>query len=217
MILQDDSEMVQWADFAPEVIVALKDVPQDMAENYIRQSAIDLAERSQVLIREVDILMQGCVTEYPIDLPTCERVVSIQQVCANQTNACACKPSVRVSTSARCAVNTGIGMTTVWFSQAPDRMHVENAIDGTTIRLRVAVAPRRDSCEVAKLFYEVYHEAVVDGALARLLKIKSASWYDPQLSMSYKADATAGITASGIDRLTGGVRGPFPMRGRRII
>jgi hypothetical protein len=219
----DDFETVCWDAFAPEVAVAFEGIPQSMALNYIRQAAIDLAEKSQVLVRELDVPLQPCVTEYLLEVPTCERIVSVQSVgIRGDAQGCPCargsrtgrwsawrchRESFRFEYPNRMTVNVG--------PHPPHDPHRPEELRPAWVR--VAVAPTRDSCDVNRRFYEVYHEAVVNGAIARLLLIPKTGWTNVSLAAVYEDKAKAAITAAGIDRMIGGMRGPFRMKSRRVI
>lgn len=207
MMLIEETAMVPWSHFMPEVVIGLGNLPSAMAESYIRQSAIDLAERSQALLRWVDITLQDCVSEYRIELPSCERVVSIQRFSAGGEGDRSCSVGAWFPCSAG----------RVRF-EWPDKLFYEGSGPReASLRVRVAVAPTRDSCEVDVRFYEQLHEAVVNGALARLYRLKKTDWYDPNLAEYHRKLAEGQITAAGLERLTQGQRGPFRMRGRRVV
>lgn len=206
----DVPDLIPLSDFLPEVAVMVDGAPSDMVESYIRQSAIDLAVRSQVLIRDVQIDVQAGVDEYPVRVGDQERVESLQYM-GRKPGACDCPYR------SPCGVPLMCGGTAQF--KAPDRVFISpkpKQDRKQALWVRVAVAPTRDACEVDRMLYEKYHEAVVNGALARMLVIKGMPWYDAALSTFYRDSAARDITAAGVDRLTGGRRGPFKMRGRRF-
>jgi hypothetical protein len=207
-------ETVPFSAFTPEVILATGDCPSEIAENYLRHAAIDFAERSQVLTRKFHVGFQACVPDYLIDPPACERIVSIQRVCFDGD----CADSAVVSHEP-CRLPCACGSSAVWF-EPPNIVNVTPAprsdYDGG-LWLRFSVAPLRDACEIDRLFYERYHEAIVHGALARLFGIKKTEWYDPQLATMHDVKYDDGVAAAGMDRLTGDTRGPFRMKHRRVV
>jgi hypothetical protein len=215
-VVFDPLETVALAEFAPEVTLAAKDCPPEIAENYLRHAAIDLAERSQAVVRALYVHVQACVNDYLLELPTCERIVSIQQICNHD----GCTPVVPTShgpCSLPCPLGCGASLAwfehpnVVYFSPAPAH-DLQDAF-----RVEVATAPERDACDVDRRYYERYHEAVVHGALARLLMLKGTEWYDPMLARDHRLQFDQQVSAAGMDRLTGGVRGPFRMVPRRIV
>lgn len=210
-------QMVSYADFVPEISLAVGDIPPPVAENYVRQACIAFCEQSQVLVRRVTIDTQACVTDYPIQLPTCERIVSIQRVCSG----------------GRCGTVSGTALThdpcelhgctvhgsSVWLVP-PDTLSLRPAPSTdqeAALWVEVAVAPLRDSCDADALLYERYHETIIDGTLARLYAAKTTPWHDRALAEYHRTLFNNGVAAAGLDRLTGGARGPFRFKPRRIV
>lgn len=207
----DIPEMVPLHEFAPEIMISTEGAPQDMVENYILHAAIDFAMRSQVLIRDVALDLQGGVEEYPVRVDERERVVSLQYM-GRKRGACDCPYR------AICGVPLKCGAVAQFVS--PDRVVVTPAPKSDQeqgLWVRVAVTPARDACEVDRRLYDDYHEGIVSGALARLLLLKGMPWYDAALSTFHRKLADNATTAAGIDRLTAGRRGPFRMNVRRIV
>jgi hypothetical protein len=215
-VVYDPLETVSLSDFTPEVVLAAKDCPHEIAENYLRHAAIDFAERSQVVVRALYVHVQACVNDYLLELPTCERIVSVQQVC----NRDGCQAIV-AATHGPCMLPCplGCGASVAWFRE-PNMIFFSPAPNHDlqdALKVDVATAPQRDACDLDRAYYEKYHEAVVHGALARLLMIKDSGWYDPNLARDHRVQSDQKISAAGMDRLTGGVRGPFRMVPRRIV
>ena len=206
-MLIEETPRVPWSHFIPEVAIGLGSVPDAMVENYVRQSAVDLAERSQALLRWVEVPLQECVTEYRIEVPHGERVVSVQRFRIGEAQDWPCA----MGTSAPCTAGR---LRFGW----PDKLFYEGfGLVDATLHVRVAVAPTRDSCEVDARFYEQFHEAVVNGALARLYRLRKTDWFDPNLAEYHRRLADGQITAAGLERLTQGQRGPFRMTTRRVL
>lgn len=58
----------------------------------------------------------------------------------------------------------------------------------TGLRGRIAVKPTRNATGVEEIFFERYQDAVIDGALGRLLTIRSAPWYQPDLAAYHESE-----------------------------
>lgn len=201
--------------FVHEIALALGDMPDGIAENFVRQAAIDFCERSQIIRRVVDIDLICGVSDYPILLPD-ERIVSIQRVCVGDR---CCAERAVLSASAPCETGCTFHGHSIWFVP-PDSLNIRPtpSVDrAKAIRVHVAVAPLRDACELDSVLYERYHETILDGALARLYLAKTTPWHDKELANLHKTQFDQGIAAAGLDRLTGDTRGPFKMAFRRII
>lgn len=209
-------QRTDFSDFAHEIKLAIGDVQDDLVANYVRQAIIDLCERSQVLVRAVDIDVQCGIEDYPIEVDEDERVVSIQRICVGTQE---CTSSVVLRSSEPCNTGCTIHSHAIWFVP-PDTLHIRpipKQDKESAIRVFVAVAPTRDACTVDRIFYERYHEAVINGALARLYLAKTTPWHDRQLAEYHRRLFDNGVASAGMDRLTGNMRGRIKMTPRRII
>lgn len=65
----------------------------------------------------------------------------------------------------------------------PERSYAAPGLAG-----EVALKPSRAATQVDSLFLENYQTVVVSGALARILMIKSGTWYDARLAGHYKSE-----------------------------
>ncbi|WP_147628828.1 hypothetical protein [Pelistega indica] len=208
--------MVSYSEFVPELKLALGDIPDDIAENYIREAVIAFCERSQVLVRKVEIDVQAGVGDYPIIPEGCEQIISLQRVCVGSH--CITDRKILLSFEP-CETGCTVHGHSVWFVP-PNTLNlrpIPTQDKAKAIIAFVAVSPSRDSCECDRIIYDRYHETVINGALARLYLAKTTPWHDRQLAEYHRTLFGAGVSAAGMDRLTGGVRGPFAMRARRII
>lgn len=194
----EDFPMVPLSKFTPEILLVNEKITSEIAEHYVREAAIEFMERSQVIVREVTVKTQACVEDYPLDLPTCERIVSIQASCGT-----------RLQRHKPCDIACGCTSRAAWFTDL-NTLHITGVqTDGDEITLRVAVAPTRDACEVAAELYERYYRGVVSGAI----QIMKSLTDDTSRLKAWEGS----IVGAGMDRLTGGLRGPFRFKGRRVL
>lgn len=209
-------QRIDFSAFNHEIKLAIGEAQEDLIANYVRQAIIDLCERSQVLVRAVSLDVQCGVEDYPIEVDEDERVVSIQRICVgNQT----CDSATVLRSTEPCETGCTFHSHAIWFVP-PDTLHVlpvPKEDKEAAIKVFVAVAPKRDACSVDSVFYERYHEAVINGALARLYLARATPWHDKQLAEYHRRLFDNGVAAAGMDRLTGHVRGRIKMVPRRII
>lgn len=196
----DYIETVPFSYFIDELML-LDGLPEKMAEDYIRTALIDFCTRSQVLRRSSSFCLIGCADEYALDIPDCERVVSIQDVCGGY----------RVLSHEPCETNCHGRY--VWFVP-PNNIKVSPVPteSGGEVRVVAAVTPTQDSCEVDKLVYERYRETVINKALSLLYLVKNARWFDANLAEYHNRLYREGLTQAGIDRIVGVRRGKFKMK-----
>jgi len=215
MIVYDPFETVPLSNFTPEVIVATGDIPSDMAESYIRQAVIDFAHRSQVVRRKLWVDLQACVGDYLIEPPKCEQIVSIQRICGGD----GCLSFTPIADEPCCAYLPCCGGGVVWFVP-PYTINIDPTPVNDVCRalfVDASVAPSRDACEVDRIYYDRFHEAIINGALYRLFLIKGTAWYDPNVALAYKGLYDTSVAAGGVERLMGFQRGRIKLHGARIV
>ena len=83
--------------------------------------------------------------------------------------------------------------------------------------MTIAVAPKRDACEVDEIMYERYLDAVVSGTLAELYKMANASWHNAALAQLRDAQYAQKVSGIGVDRVLGKSMGPFKLKPARIF
>lgn len=207
---------ISFSEFIPEIKLAIGEVQDDIVANYVRQAIIDLCERSQILRRTVTLDVQCGVEDYPIEVDEDERIVSIQRICVGNQE---CMRPTVLRVTEPCDTGCTLHSHTIWFVP-PDTLNIRPAPiqdRHNAIKVVVAVAPTRDACTADSVFYERYHETVINGALARLYLAKTTPWFEPNLAQYHKALYDQGVAAAGMDRLTGNKRGRIQMTPRRII
>lgn len=187
----DYVETVPLSYFIDELML-LDGIEQLMAEDYIRKAVIDFCIKTQIVRRTTEIELIACANEYILDIDDCERVVSIQEICGYE-----------VLKSAPCS-QPNCHSRVVWFVSPNNiKLNPTPVKSGDKVRVVVAVTPKQDCCEVDKLIYENYREAIIDKALAMLYRIKQARWFDLNLSQLHDRDYQRAITQAGADRLLG--------------
>lgn len=219
--------------FTPELILAVPQVPTDIAESYIRQSAIDLVEQSHCLKREIQIATQAGVSDYELSSGDGERVDRIDRVCdwlgrpytvlPNQP----CFPPCATRCVDFCAPgwNGGIGTfaplspVVVWFAQ-PNEFHV-NPCPQVDIdlgyRVEISVVPDRDACDLDELLYQKYQPAIVAGALAYLYEMPDKAWTNLALSVAKRKESNMKTARALGDAMTGVRQGFHRMTTARFV
>lgn len=159
--------------FMPFVMAACAELPEPMAQAYIRQACIDFCVRSGTLRRKSFISQQRNVKEYPVWPDACEEVVRVNEV--HVDSAC-----YRGGRNTCCFDHCGCR-----FTIAEGMLHISSAPQWDkpdSIEVRFVAKPARDACEVDATLYDDWHEAIVDGALAQLYLLPGYKWTSPQLA-----------------------------------
>ena len=218
-IVFDPYKKVPIGTFLPKIVYALSTpdggADTDALNSYVVDTIIDFANRTRILRREVRIKLQPCVDTYRVDPQDCVEIVALLRVCYPGH-------SVAITPREPCGRGCGVscGPTTVSLDD-DGVLHVypPPADMGTDdyMELVLAVAPKRDACEVDAVVYDKYAPVIVSGTLAELYKNGQAPWFNLTLAQMREAEYTRKLSAVGVDRILGLATGPFRLRGVRIL
>ncbi|SIO50538.1 hypothetical protein SAMN05444172_2578 [Burkholderia sp. GAS332] len=172
--MQNLIERVPLDVFMPFIMAGCPDLPESMAQAYIRQTCVDFCQRSGWLRRTSHIDQQLDVCDYPVWLDACEQIVRINEVHIDHT-------SYRGGRDSCCFDHCGARFTVrdgmLHMSDKPqrDKQHA--------IKVRFISAPTRDACEVDATLHHDWQEAIEDGALAKIYLLPGYRFTSPQLSI----------------------------------
>lgn len=236
MRLCDEPDKVPLDDFLPELRLIANGVPAEIAGGYIRHAAIEFAERSLTLKREVFVDLQCGVQEYLLEPPDEDvvRTVAIDWICDTQGRQHFLRPNEPCLLNCPCLCpgagelqplqQTGpFAMQTTWLPmwfRQPNSLIVQSRVqwDGQTgLRVKLSVAPKREACELDRLLFQRYFMGIVQGAAAYLLMQPKQDWSNPQLGAKYERDFKIAQARAATDALIGESRGPFRAHAQRIV
>lgn len=223
-------------EFLPELRLLVAGVPSEIAGAYIRHAAIEFAERSLVLKRELTIALQCGVQEYLLEPPDEDvvRTVAIDWVCDARGQRHFVRPTAPCMLDCPCtcpgACDAGpLAQTApwpmeaitlpVWFKQ-PNSLFVSRPVRAdfdTALRVTLSVAPKREACELDRVLFERYLMGLVAGAASYLLLQPKQTWYAPQLGAKMEKDFKIASTRAATDALLRESRGPFRAHAQRIV
>lgn len=228
-VLPELTEKVRLEVFLPEIRMLAPGCPDEIIASYVRQAAIELADKTLCLKREATLALQGGVREYLLEPDDCVRVVSIDWVCdargtrhfpkPHQPCVVPCAAGACWPTCQGAEFNPFEGYQWVTFKQPNSFiLSFEPKVDmGVGMLVRMSVAPKRDACDIDELLYEKYAQDIHAGAAAFLLMMQNQPWYQPQMaSILQKRWLTAQSKIAG-DALVQESRGPFQMKAQRIV
>lgn len=228
MKLIDSIPKVNIERFLPEVRMLAPGCPDEVIGSYVRQAAIEIADRTLALKRHVQVALQIGVRTYLVEPDDCTRVVSMDWVCDFRGRRHFPKPNAPcvVPCASVCApycqwgsFNPFEGYNWISFRQ-PNIVEVSWLPDcdvavGASIRL--SVAPKRDACELDELLYEKYAQDVHIGAAKFLLAMQSQPWYQPQMAAKYEKDWAKILAKIATDAIMQESRGPNQATAQRIV
>lgn len=191
-----DIEFIGLEEFLPRVSLVAKGVPDDVALEYLRKAAFQLARDSLLLKRELRLDVQAGVQDYYLTNGENEQVHFIHSVQYGKGRAwSSCQ-------SHACFVPLKHCRSTAFRFEVPDKVILTQApkADGDAqLRVCYFATPTQNACEVDKLLFDRYHDVVVDGALSWLLVMRQYDFADPQMAVFYGRQFRQGITQAKIE------------------
>ncbi|WP_439242463.1 hypothetical protein [Lonepinella sp. BR2474] len=189
-----DVEFISLTEFLPRVTLIAKGVPDDVALEYLRQSAQTLAQDSRLLKRELHLDVQAGVRDYYLEQGDNEQVHYVQSVtfgkCGEKQH---CLDKCHLP-AMRCDDR--------FVFEPNDKIILKNTpkTDGENqLWVRYFATPSQTACEVDKLLFDRYHDVVVNGALSNLLYMRQYDFADAQLAVLYEQRFKQGIAKAKID------------------
>ncbi|EER0916694.1 hypothetical protein F9643_003137 [Escherichia coli] len=187
--------------FLPELSLEIPELSDDILMHYVRNAAIEFAERSLALQREITMCLQPCVPDYILEAPDCMRIVSLHKVKTNGKRAYA--------DCAQCCVFDDLQV--MW--QKPDILWVRPVpVEPQEITVVVSVAPHHDACELDEILLTRYKEAILAGTRAQLYGLQRRPWTSLVSAVEQRKEFDRRIAAAGTDRLLQGRTGRVRMQ-----
>lgn len=173
---------VSYEQFLPEVVQYVPDVPEFVAINAIRNACIEFCERSRYL--QIDIpafdLVAGQKT-YPIVTPDGTKFV-LPEVTYYKEVLLIPQSNDELARIYRMADWRGVQGAPAYITRlvAPEIQIVPwpTFSDPASLKLRISIAPTRDSTEVDSEIYEQFLEVIGYGARARLYNTPKQPYFD---------------------------------------
>lgn len=172
------------------------------AEQFALNAAIEFAVKSKAFRRTVPIDVQCGMTEYPFE-GDCYAVVQIlgvefrgQSITPAPGRPCSCGGRMF-------AVDDGL-VRLLW-TPSEDMPQA--------LKVRLAIAPKRDACTLDEaFFFDLWAQAVIDGALAKILLMPNEPWTNLQLARVKESDFERAVSEARRLAILGRSSGPFYSR-----
>jgi hypothetical protein len=179
--------------------------PQNVAEEAVIQTVVDLCERAGVWRHTYAFTLQLGVADYPIDVPDGTRLVCVDTVRINNTTYRAQPHSLMC----RCGG---------WGVSIPNRDTVliqptPYPVCDVHVELLAWLAPVLENCEIPDALWQEYSDTIANGAASRLMQLPKQDWTNQGLAGRYFNLYEAGVTRAKNKRVLELTTGPLMMRG----
>lgn len=180
--------------------------PQNIAEDAVRRTAIDLCEQAGVWMFKYSFFQQDGVADYPIYIPAFSRVVCMDWV---QIGSQRYQP---YPNSVRCGCgNFTITMPdpkTIVISPAP-----WPACNIVEVTVSLWLTPMQEACELPEILWQEWSDVIANGAAARMMQMPKQDWTNIGLARQLWGQYIQGRTQAKNKRVQQRTAGPLLMRG----
>jgi hypothetical protein len=194
------------ADLEDFIALFAQDAPSAVLQHALREGIVRFMRESQIFQDELEITTECLVRDYPLALPECQQLVSVESVEFGQ----GCREHPAFVTGAK------------FWNWHRDSMedvivltHAPRAASKLTVKYAWAIA--RDECELPRHLYEQWMEAVKHAALAELFAMPKQEWTDIGLANRSEGIYAVELIKAKNRRWSNYSRGPIKMVGSTFL
>jgi len=179
--------MATFSSLIKEVLPYVPTCPDNLVESHLRSATIELCEKSQAYVYDLDsITSVSGVYEYDFGQPTSTTVHQILWMTYNGDDLDPISPRSLELNYPDWRDKSSIPQ--VYLQKSPDAfwlVPVPNSTTTNAIQISVALKPTRSSSNIDSTFSNDYRDAIIYGALYRLLRMPNREWSDPTAANDY--------------------------------
>lgn len=196
------------ADFEDFIVLYAQDASSVVLQHVLREAIIRFMRESQLFTDTVVVPVQACVQDYPIELPGCRSLVSVEAVSMAGAD-CVDFFDMRPTNMKFWEWHKDGRHDAIFLHQTPRK-------DGE-MHVRYVWTIQRDDCEVPDEVYEVWMEAVKQAALAELLSMPGQEWTNQEAAMRAESFYRVELSKAKNRRWSNYSRGPMMATGRAFL
>lgn len=203
-------DMVALDEFVPYVLPSVPEAPEEMVAHYVRMAAIDFCRKTHVVKATVTFDLQKGVSDYCFDCIEGLKPFTLNSVCVGSSKI----PALRETPcpGPRCAYGYSYnGEYDVLVFPAP-KCDVPKGLS-----IEAVMQPDQDACELPRILYEQYAEALADGALHRMLSLPTSDWFNASVAGVHMRRYINAVTQAKLLVARRNVNGPLIAQAPRWI
>lgn len=212
---------VEYSAFLPEVLPYVRDCPEFVAINAIRNACIEFCEKSTWWRTSLDpITLVADQSEYDLDVEVGSAIAAIISAHLGQQPLKLGTEELLVETIGPDWRTRGGPVRYVVHDADFDTIRVAlvpTFVPEETLRLHVALRPIKSSVRVPKELYERWSETIGFGARARLHDTPGQPYSNPEAAREYRKWFESGYGNATIQANRGRSRAPLMVRPPRIV
>lgn len=159
-------DMISVDEFYPEVELEARGVPSNVVQLHVSEAAIEFAKETNVLVRYQSIRPQSCVADYYLTPYANEQISRPLSICIDGEERF-------LGGHNRPLAYWWRG--NEWKFVPPFQLHVTPAPKNDCeecIVVKYSAMPVRNACDIDREFFDRYRNAILNGALARILRLE---------------------------------------------
>lgn len=188
-------------------------LPEQLFAHYLIKTAVDMAEKGNILRRRVDIELEPCVTTYSLASPDNLRLWAILGVRLHEH--CGERLPPRYFDA---PVGSHCSRRGVWYDEFEQELHIEtscNSADSAIVT--VAVVPERDVCELPAIYKTRYYSLLLMGTRANIMLITGRDWTNLRLGAELYNEYNKMLRDVAVTAHTSLIRGSVKMNFGKVM
>lgn len=207
--------MIPLTELHEELRFEYPDLPAQLFDYYLTRTAVDMAERGNLLRRRVIIDMEPGVSRYDLRSPDDLRLWAIMGVWRGDP--CHVRELPRSFTPPKGCICLNPGRTTVWWDEIEKVLNVSDMCPCGTLYVRIAVVPDRKACSLPRVFQEEYLETLLMGTRSAIMLITGRPWTNLRLGGQLRTEYQNMVKTLSVDRSMKQERGTVRMNFGRAL
>lgn len=174
----DPNTAISWDALFPYVLPYVRGVPDEIAAQAIRSSAIEFCRWSGYLHDTNTYDLQANVYHYPLETICDYNIVRVFRILVR--NIWEYRPTYKKPP-------WPIGQFVFWLD-SPTCLYLKRPPqedEPKALEVEVVVAPKQDSCGLDNDLYEYWADGIAAGAISRILSMPNTNWFNLQLSKEF--------------------------------
>ena len=201
------------SDFFPRMLPYLPGCSEPLAAQAVLDAAIAFCEDTQAVREQLDSFTTSAgVGAYELDTPSQQQVARVFDVVVDG------RPMAAIAAEDVGPASEAIGSPMAFYTTrygSEFLLHLFPTPDGAyNVQVRAALRPTRNATQLEDDLFNLWSDAVLAGAMARVMAIPGQPFSDPAGSAGYSMAATRATNKARVEGNFGRVRAGMRVRGR---
>ena len=190
--------MADFNELLPDILPHVRSCPGPSITRALQWIGQDFYQRSEAYTHEVgNVTVQLDDSEVTIILPTDARLVVPLVMYLDGERLSTTNEDMLALQFGDWRAQSGVPKFVMVDDEQTDKLILALPSDGEyTLTGKVALKPTRTATTIPDNLFEIHGNALVDGALYRLLMMKNTEWYDPKLASYHRGEYELAIDAA---------------------